>query len=80
MRTREYTRHNHTPTHPYIDEARAYCFFLHSALRGHPQVGFRNFNICQIGLEISQNFTEISAQLHLNSKCEFHYLTVAQFK
>ena len=50
-------------------------------LRDHDallEVGFRNFSIRQIRLEISRNFTEISVQS--NRKGTFHYLMVAQFK
>ena len=34
---------------------------------GTPHLGFRNFSICQIRLEISRNFTEISGQLNRKS-------------
>ena len=41
-------------------------------------LGFRNFIICQIRLEISRNFTEISA--HLNRDGKIHDLMAAKFK
>ena len=52
--------------------------WLRVSMNTKVNLGFRNFSIRQISLEISRNFTEIS--VHLNRKRRFHYSMVTQSK